>query len=237
MYIIFFFVHIENRGEKMKRRKLKPFVAPIIYTISLILLVAGIYLLEQTISNSVFKSDSDNVDISVTESNSYDYENMDPDIPVVSTDTQIIRPYTDGNVKIVSDYYDYTASSEEQENSILYYEDTYMQNSGVDYALEDNKTAFDVVSILDGTVTSITDDDILGTIVEIKYSNDLIGVYQSMGEVVVNENDTVIQGTVIGKSGLSNIGKDMGYHLHFELYYQGMVVNPEDYFGKLLGEI
>ena len=158
------------------------------------------------------------------------------DIPVVSTDTQIIRPYSNGNVKIVNNYYDYKASSEEQEKSILYYKDTYMQNSGVDYALDD-KSSFDVVSVLDGTVTSVSDDDILGKIVEIKFSNDLMGIYQSMGEVNVKVDDSVIQGSVIGKSGESNICKDLGNHLHFELYYQGKVVNPEEYFGKLLGEI
>lgn len=220
----------------MKKRKLKPFVVPIIYTVSLILLVAGIYLLEETISDSVFKSNNEDIDV-ISDDVSDTNIDMNPDIPVVSTDTQIIRPYTNSSVDIVSDYYDYTATSEEQEKSILYYQDTYMQNSGVDYAMEDNSNAFDVVSILDGTVTSIEDDDILGKIVEIKYSNDLIGVYQSMGEVVVNVNDNVTQGSVIGKSGLSNIGKDLGNHLHFELYYQGMVVNPEDYFGKLLGEL
>lgn len=221
----------------MTKRKLKKFVTPIIYTVSLCLLVAGVYLVEESISNSVFKANDENVPVVNDEVNDNSNIDMQPDVPVVNTDIQIIRPYLDGDVKIVSDYYDYTATNEEQEKSILYYEDTYMQNSGVDYALSDNKNAFDVVSILDGTVTSIEEDDILGKIVEIKYSNDLIGVYQSMGEVVVNVNDNIVQGTVIGKSGLSNIGKDLGNHLHFELYYQGMVVNPEDYFGKMLGEL
>ena len=223
----------------MTKRKLKPFVAPMIYTVSLILLVAGIYLVEQAISDSVFQSDDSSVEVidDTVDDTVNDTTDMEPDIPVVNTDTQIIRPYSDGNVKIVSDYYDYTATNEEQENSILYYEDTYMQNSGVDYALEDSSNTFDVVSILDGTVTSVEDDDILGKIVEVKYSNDLIGVYQSLGDVYVNVDDSITQGTVIGVSGMSNIGKDMGNHLHFELYYQGLVVNPEEYFGKLLGEL
>lgn len=220
----------------MTKRKLKRFVTPIIYTVSLCLLVAGVYLIEESVSEAVFQSDNDG-NILTDDGNGDVIGDLEPDIPVVSTDTQIIRPYIDGNVKIVNDYYDYTASEEKQEASILYYEDTYMQNSGVDYALDDNSNTFDVVSILDGTVTSVSDDDILGTIVEIKYSNDLIGVYQSMSEVFVSANDNVGQGTVIGKSGLSNIGKDLGNHLHFELYYQGMVVNPENYFGKLLGEL
>lgn len=218
----------------MTKRKLKPFVVPIIYTLSLVLLVGCIYVVEDAISDKLFKNNN-NTDIPVVDDNNQD--DMNPDIPVVSTDTQIIRPYTDSSVTIVSSYYDRDASTEEQEKSILYYQNTYMQNSGVDYAMPDNKNFFDVVSILDGTVTSVKDDDILGKVVEIKYSNDLIGVYQSMGEVVVSANDSVTQGMVIGKSGLSNIGADLGSHLHFELYYQGSVVNPENYFGKLLGEI
>ena len=219
----------------IRRRKLKPFVVPMIYALTLILLVGSVYLVQDSINNKSFtknevnNNSSDYVDEVI-------YDDRDVDIPVVSTDTQIIRPYSNGDVKIVNNYYDYKANNEEQENSILYYQDTYIQNSGLDYAMED-KSVFDVISILDGTVTSVTDDDILGTIVEIKYSNDLTAVYQSLSEVSVKANDNVIQGSVIGKSGESNIGADLGSHLHFELYYQGLVVNPEEYFGKLLGEI
>ena len=220
----------------MTKRKLKPFVVPMIYTCALVLLVAGVYLAQGVVSNSVFNKNTGEIDSSNDYVDEVIVDENNADIPVVSTDTQIIRPYSNGDVKIVNNYYDYKANSEEQEKSILYYEDTYMQNSGIDYALDD-KSSFDVVSILDGTVTSVSDDDILGTTVEIKYSNDLIGIYQSMSEVAVKANDNVIQGSVIGKSGESNIGKDLGSHLHFELYYQGKIVNPEEYFGKLLGEI
>ena len=46
---------------------------------------------------------------------------------------------------------------EEQEKSIIYYEDTYMQNSGVDYGTE---TEFEVISILEGTVINVKEDDL-----------------------------------------------------------------------------
>ena len=198
----------------MTKRKLKPFVVPMIYTFALVLLVAGVYLAQDIVSDSLFNKSNDVINNSNDNIDDVIVDENNPDIPVVSTDTQIIRPYSNGDVKIVNNYYDYKANSEEQEKSILYYEDTYMQNSGVDYALDD-KSSFDVVSILDGTVTSVSDDDILGTIVEIKYSNDLVGVYQSMSDVVVKANDNIIQGSVIGKSGESNIGVDLGSHLHF----------------------
>ena len=154
--------------------------------------------------------------------------------PVVNTDPQIIRPYVDSNVKVVNNYYNKDSDNATQENSIYYYGDTYMQNSGVDYA---SGGEFDVVTILDGTVMEVTDDEVMGKTIKIKHSNDLISVYQSMGSVNFKKDDTITQGTIIGKSGENNISTDLGNHLHFELYYQGKVVNPEDYFGKLLGEL
>ena len=109
-----------------------------------------------------------------------------------------------------------------------------MQNSGDDYVSEN---VFDVVSILDGTVTMVKDDNILGKTVEIKHSNDLISVYQSLSEVSVKEGDEIILGQVIGKSGYSDINKDLGNHLHFELYYKGTIVNPEEYYNKDINEL
>jgi stage II sporulation protein Q len=58
-----------------------------------------------------------------------------------------------------------------------------------------------------------------------------------MGNIDLKENDVVNQGMIIGKSGTNNVSSDLGNHLHFELYYKGSVVNPEDYYGKMLGEL
>ncbi len=147
---------------------------------------------------------------------------------------KIVRPYLDSSVSISKTYYDYQGENTDQENAIIYYEDTYIQNSGVDYA---SQNTFDVVSILDGVVLSVEENDVLGTTVEIRHSNDLISVYQSLSEVSVKKDDQVIQGQIIAKSGLSNINKDLGNHLHFELYYKGKIVNPEEYYNKSLDEL
>ena len=145
----------------------------------------------------------------------------------------MIKPYTDENVQIAKYYYDYKGDSETQEKSLLYHENTYIQNTGMDFTLD---TAFDVVAVLDGTVTNVSEDELLGTIVEIKHENDLISSYQSLSEVSVKKNDTVKQGQVIGKSGTNTIDKDLGNHLHFELYKGGEVVDPSKYFDKVLSE-
>ena len=160
--------------------------------------------------------------------------NSNNDIPVVSTVVTIVRPYLDSSVSIGKTFYDYEGSAEEQEKSIIYYEDTYMQNSGVDYT---SKNVFDVVSILDGTVISVEENDILGTTVEVRHTNNLISVYQGLSDVIVEENMQIIQGQIIAKSGTSNINKDLGNHLHFELYYNGKIVNPEEYYNRSIDEL
>ena len=150
--------------------------------------------------------------------------------PVIQEKTgKIERPYNNDDVKILKNYYDYQSSEEEQENSIIYYESTYMPNYAVIYGGVDS---FEVVSVLDGVVTSIKEDTLLGNIIEIKHDNDLISVYQGVSDITVEPNQVVKQGEVIAKSGLSNLNKDLKSHLLFELLYKTQIVNPEEFYGK-----
>ena len=216
----------------MKKRKFKSFVIYGMYATSIAMLLGGVYFIESLARNEKFQSEQVK-EIEEVE----DVVNDDVivnDIPVVSTEVRIARPYNNGNVKILKNYYDYKADGKVQEESIIYYGNTYMQNSGVDYGMNEE---FEVVSILDGTVMEVIDDEMMGKTIKIKHSNDLISVYQSMGSVEVKVNDSIGQGMIIGKSGESNISSDLGNHLHFELYHNGSVVNPEDYYDKLLGEL
>ena len=213
----------------MNSRKVKPYVIPIIYGICVIAFLFSMYFLGGFVNNILFSEDDklEYVDGDIT-------DNDDNDIPVVSTSVKIVRPFLDSSVSIAKTFYDYEGEAEEQENSILFYEDTYIQNSGVDYASADQ---FDVISILDGTVISVEENDILGTTVEIRHSNDLISIYQSLSDVSVKKDDQIIQGQIIAKSGVSNINKELGNHLHFELYYKGKIVNPEEYYNKSVEEL
>lgn len=218
----------------MKRRKLKKFVVPMMYVASIAMLIGSVYCVEKLVNNAMFKSNNDNEATEVILNNSDTELDDKNNIPVVSTDIVIGRPYTNASIKIVKNYYDYQAEATNQEESIIYYGNTYMQNSGVDYGMD---AEFEVVSILDGTVMEVTEDDIMGNTVKIKHSNDLISVYQSLGSVDCKKDDTVVQGTIIGKSGEANVSPELGNHLHFELYHQGSVVNPENYYDKILGEL
>lgn len=217
----------------MKKRKLKPFVVPAVYILSLAMLLTSVYFIEKIINNVVFKSE-DVTEVEEVEDVVSEDTDVTNDMPVVNTEPQIIKPYVNESVKVVKNYYDYQADNASQEESIFYYGDTYMQNSGIDYASD---AEFEVVSILDGVITEIVDDEIMGKTVKIKHSNDLVSVYQSMGTVDFKVNDNVGQGAIIGVSGENNISRDLGNHLHFELYYKGSVVNPDDYYGKLTSEL
>ncbi len=213
----------------MNSRRIKPVLVPVIYGVCVVAFLFSMYFAQKFAKNLLFQKQSDieYVDGEITES-----ENKD--IPVVSTSVKIVKPYLDDTVKLVRSFYDYEGDSADQEKAIIFYEDTYMQNSGADYA---NENVFDVISILDGTVISVEDNDILGTTVEVRHSNELISVYQSLSDVSVKENDQIIQGQIIAKSGTSNINKDLGNHLHFELYYKGKIVNPEEYYNKSVDEL
>ena len=155
------------------------------------------------------------------------------DREVIKEDVKMVKPYTNEEVQILKYFYDYQAEAETQEKSILYHENTYIQNSGMDFGLTDT---FDVVAVLDGTVVDVREDELLGTVVEIKHDNDFISSYQSLSEVSVKKNDIVKQGQVIGKSGTNTIDQDLGNHLHFELYKSGEVVDPSKYFDQVISD-
>ena len=207
----------------MKKIKLKKPALYGIYTGIFALLLGALFYVDYS---------NNKLEESKPKDDDYDYVSElyeDEEIPVVGTSSIIIRPYNDGNIKVIQNFYNSKGTEEEQENSIINYDQTYLQNKGTCYGGVEN---FDVVSVLDGTVVSVKEDNLLGNVVEIKNSDKVTTIYQSLGEVSVKENDAVAQGQVIGKSGTSNINKDLGNHLAFELKVNGIFVNPEEYYDK-----
>ena len=150
-------------------------------------------------------------------------------LPVIDTTKKMINPYTSQDVTIGKTYYDYQGDENAQINSIVVHDNTYMQNTGIDYVSEKE---FEVVAVLEGNVTDVKDDEMLGKIIEIKHDNGYVTSYQSLGEALVKKGDIVNQGQVIGKSGTNELDKDLGNHLHLEIYENGISVNPEMYLGK-----
>lgn len=206
----------------MTQRKVKKQVVYALYAFAAVLLVSLLALTELKLNDKPEKNGYVNKTI---------FEN---NIPVVAEPQKITRPYVDNSIKIVTNYYNSKDDEETQKNSLIFYENTYLPSTGIDYQADYD---FDVISILDGVVISVKEDQILGKIVEIKHDDKIISSYQSLGEVLVKEGDEVKQGTIIGKSGTSNIQKNLGSHLHFELTIDSRNVDPEEYYDKELGNI
>ena len=208
----------------MKKIRLKKTAVYVIYALSFIAIIGAIYLLDTSSVVNNLEEDVIYVNDVI----------LDDTYPVVSYNQVVFRPFLDDTVTITRDFYDASATEEKQQNSLIYYQGVYIPNSGVDYKGLDK---FDVVSILDGTVTKVSDNNLLGKIVEITHSNNLISVYQSLGEVYVKEGEVVVQGQIIGKSGEANISTDLGNHLHFEMILNGKNINPENCYGKEIGQL
>ena len=206
----------------MKRLKLKSYVIPSVSVILLFIAVT-VTIMNLQVTND-FNSSLKNVDY-VTKTI------IEEELPVINTTTKIINPYTDSSVTIGKYFYDYKGESSQQEKSMIYHNDTYMQNSGIDFV---SPNIFDIVAVLNGTVSSISDNETLGKIIEISHENGYVTIYQSLSEVSVKKGDTVSQGQVIGKSGTNELDKEIGNHLHFEFYANGQIVDPILYLNKEL---
>lgn len=207
----------------MTERRLKKSVIYAVYALGIVSLIGTIYLIEGAISNNKFESKDEFEYVSKTI--------FDTTVPVVAEVKTLTRPYKDSDITVLRNYYDHKADATSQEKSLIYYEGTYLQSSGVSYGRND---IFEVVSIKDGTVTEVKEDELLGNIVQIKHNDDTVSVYQSLSEVVVEKDEVVTRGQTIAKSGTSNVEKDLGNHVHFELIVSGNTINPEEYFAKNL---
>jgi stage II sporulation protein Q len=208
------------------RKKLKPFVIPMLYSVAFLAFLLSLFFLRQALNAPVFDEEDDYIYVTKTI--------FDDDIPVVGSEDSIIRPYKDSEIKVIKYFYDKDDEVSKQKESIIYYENTYIQNSGVDYAGKDN---FEVVVVLDGTVINVTEDNLLGKIIEVRHSNELISSYQSLSEVTVKQGDKVTQGQIIGKSGTCNVSASLKDHLHFEIIFNGKVINPESVYDKTVKDL
>lgn len=209
------------------RRELKKSVVYSLYGLSFLLLLSAVLIPLFSTKNQV------NQEFDYVSKGILDYEN---NVKVVNTDNNITigKPYNAENINIVKSFYDYKESTDNQEKSLIFYEGTYMQSSGVSYS---NGNVFDVVSILDGVVESIKSDEILGNVLTIRHDNGITSIYQSISDITVKEGNNVKKGDILAKSSTANISTDLNNHLYFELIINGVCVNPENYYGKNPSEI
>lgn len=214
----------------MEGRRIKKSVIYVMYAIAFLLIIASIYLMEMSSKSSFKKEEVPNTYVSKT---IFD-DTISVIAPVVNTEEKLIKPYSNEKVTINKNFYSYDDESKNQENSIIYYENTYMQSSGISYS---STEPFDVLAVIKGTVTAVSEDELLGGTVQITHDNGLITVYQSLSDIKVKVNDNVEKGTVISKSGKANLFKEIENGLYFEVVSNGKNINPILCYDRTISEI
>ena len=99
------------------------------------------------------------------------------------------------------------------------------EHFGIDLtsALKEN-----VIATLDGTVFYTGFDPKYGNVISLQHKNDFISIYKHNDILLKEIGDRVVAGEAIAIVG--NTGElSTGPHLHFELWHNGVSVNPEDY--------
>ena len=209
-----------------KKWKLKSYVIPTIYVVAIATVIVSILLVGRTLQNLETNEPDDSTHVVNTITD--DDENTIPVINEGETNNRVIKPFTIENITVKKEYYDYEAADDSQQNALILYENTYMQNSGILYQ---SAEAFEVVATLDGTISNIKEDDLLGIVIEISHSSKLTTVYQGLKEAKVVVGANVSQGEVIGISGTTKLDSEIKNGLLFEVFHNGSLMNPENYYG------
>ena len=203
-----------------KKLVLKPFVLPTLYLSLLLILMlytARALYKEPAKENKIDDKDTEVKDI----------------VPVIEeVETYVLNPYIGEGIEEQVGFYDYKSEKEKQEKSIIQFGNTYLQNTGITYTSDND---FKVVSIMDGEVTKIYENELLGNVIEITHKN-IVSVYQMVKDIKVNVGDTVKSGTEIATSGNSKVFPK-GSNLHFEVIKEGKIENPKSIIGTNTKEI
>ena len=110
----------------MKSKKLRSFVLPTVYIMVISVLFISISFLANNLSHNI---EYGNMSVSTLDDNT---------TPVIKNEENILqsiieKPYVSSNVSISKSFYDMTDDAKKQEDSLVYYQNTYLQNSGVLY--------------------------------------------------------------------------------------------------------
>lgn len=231
---------IKMREEEKKRSSLKQsirsvfkkrWVLPAIYISCAALLLTAVIWFQTGGKNVAKNNDNEATDVS---GNNLGKE---PALEVNQAIENIAMPVTNPDVAVIKQhFYDSKAKKEDQEAALVFYNNQYHPNTGVNIGQEDGKT-FDVVAALSGNVTKVEDDSLLGNIIEIQHDDGIVTQYQSLQDIQVSAGDFVEQGEVLAKAGQSMFNKEAGVHVHFEIRRNNVALNPLDYFDKPLSAL
>lgn len=100
-------------------------------------------------------------------------------------------------------------------------------HTGIDYSATAGES---VKCVYEGTVVEVTNDMLSGTVVKVDHGDGLVTVYGALDSATVKVGDKLNQGDEVGKAGSSALSEvELGTHVHFETYLDGVSINPIAY--------
>ncbi|KAF0819746.1 MULTISPECIES: M23 family metallopeptidase [unclassified Cytobacillus] len=220
-----------SQDSSFKKFMKKRWAFPAIYIASAAIILTGV-LWYQTSDNA---TDTDSYDYEATDITGKKYD--EPALEVNRSMENFVMPVKDPDSAVIQkQFYDYDGKAEEQEAALVFYNNTYHPNTGIDIATKDGES-FNVLAALSGKVTKVEEDSLLGNVIEVEHDKGIVTQYQSVTDMNVKVGDQVEQGDVLAKAGESLFNEEAGVHVHFEIRKDGMPVNPLDFFNKPLSSL
>ncbi|MDR7240755.1 M23 family metallopeptidase [Neobacillus drentensis] len=218
-----------SQSSSVKRFFKKRWVFPAIYIASAAIILTAV-LWYQTSNNASDKYDYKSTDIAGK-------KNQEPAIEVSKTFEDFKMPVEKADAAVVkTKFYDFNGKTEDQEAALVFYNNTYQPNTGIDVTMKDDES-FNVVASLSGTVTRVDEDAVLGNVIEVEHDKGIVTQYQSVKDIKIKVGQEVKQGQVLATAGQSLFNEKAGTHVHFEIRKDGIAVNPSDYFNKSLSTL
>ena len=90
------------------------------------------------------------------------------------TSNVISSPIDEGMAEISIHYYNKNDDETRQQNSLIYYEYTYLPNTGILYT---SNESFEVKTVYMGKVTEILEDEFFGKCIVIEHENNISGIF------------------------------------------------------------
>ncbi len=217
---------VEKSASKWQKLARKRWIYPAVYLGFAAIVLAAVLWMQGGQDNAGPK------DLSGIDEERSAFDANDESVPVLG-DSEVFKvpASEDSGVFVQKQFYDTSASTEEQQAALVFYNNTYYQNAGIDYAKED-ETSFDVKAAMSGKVIKATEDQLLGNVIHLEHADGVVTVYESLEALDVAVGDKVEQGDKIGKAGTNTFDTDAGVHVHFEVRKDGSPVNPLDVFNQ-----
>lgn len=203
----------------MKKRKLKGFVLPTLYLLITISIFTSVVLLGNNLS---LKDTNYNYGTEALKDN---VESVIVEDEIASSN--IAEPVDKDKATASIHFYSKDDTSDVQEQSLIYYENTYIPNTGTLYTSDE---PFEVKSVFEGKVTDILDDEFFGKYIVVEHTKNLRTYYYGLEEIEVEVGDEITSGGVLGISKVNEIINNKKSFL-LEVYHNNELINPETFIG------